>query len=198
MLIEDLTMEKEEIIEKVKNKITEMPGVCDVFTLNDEDIEIIREQEKKAEEMTLMGIGRGDNQGVKEVIDRDVAMVFTTTKEFEWPCSPQVILMKEGEKIGEDMDDTEKLKEYEETGDALVIGNIVIYDKSSISSLTGSSSPLIVVMPPKDCPTVDEVSETRDVVMGSPSPPTDEYLKNRMKAECEVGMGTFLIGFNIK
>lgn len=198
MLIGDLTMEKEEIIEKVKNKITEMQGVCDVFTLNDEDIEKIREQEKKAEEMTLMGLGRGDNQGVKEVIDRDVAMVFTTTKEFEWPCSPQVILMKEGEKIGEDMDDTEKLKEYEETGDALVIGNIVIYDKSSISSLTGSSKPLVVVMPPKDCPTVDEVPEIKDVVLGSPSPPTDEYLKNRMKAECEIGMGTFLLGFNVK
>ncbi|MFP4654603.1 MAG: hypothetical protein ACLFMM_02830 [Methanohalobium sp.] len=191
-------MEKEEIIEKVKNKIIEMQGVCDVFTLNDEDIENIREQEKKAEEMTLMGLGRGDNQGVKEVIDREVAMVFTTTKEFEWPCSPQVILMKEGEKIGEDMDDTEKLKEYEETGDALVIGNIVIYDKSSISSLTGSSKPLVVVMPPKDCPTVNKVPEIKDVVMGSPSPPTDEYLKNRMKAECDIGMGTFLLGFNIK
>ncbi|WP_292484390.1 hypothetical protein [Methanohalobium sp.] len=190
-------MENEEVIEKVKNKVMEMKGVCGVFTLNADDLEYIKEQEKKAEDMTLMGLGKGDNQGVKEVINRDVVMVFITNEEFEWPCSPQVILMKEGEKIGEDMDDTEKLKEYEETGDALVIGNIVIYDKSSISSLTGTSKPLVVVMPPKECPTVEEVSEISDVVLGSPSPPTDEYLKDRIEAVCESGMGTFLLGFNV-
>lgn len=191
-------MENKKIIEKVKNRVMEMKGVCGVFTLNADDLENIKEQEKKAEDMTLMGLGKGDNQGVKEVINRDVVMVFTTNKKFEWPCSPQVILMKEGEKIGEEMDDTEKLKEYEETGDALVIGNIVIYDKSSISSLTGTSKPLVVVMPPKECPTVEEVPEISDVVLGSPSPPTDEYLKDRMEAVCESGMGSFLLGFNIK
>ncbi|ADI74784.1 conserved hypothetical protein [Methanohalobium evestigatum Z-7303] len=191
-------MENKKIIEKVKNRVMEMKGVCGVFTLDADDLENIKEQEKKAEDMTLMGLGKGDNQGVKEVINRDVVMVFTTNKEFEWPCSPQVILMKEGEKIGEEMDDTEKLKEYEETGDALVIGNIVIYDKSSISSLTGTSKPLVVVMPPKECPTVEEVPEINDVVLGSPSPPTDEYLKDRMEAVCESGMGSFLLGFNIK
>lgn len=191
-------MTHDEIIENVKNSIMDMKGVGTTFLLSENDREIIRDLEKKADEMTLMGLGRGDNKGVKEVLNTDVIFAFTTDMNFCWPEGPNVILMHNGCVVGQDIDDEEKLEELKNCKDKLVIGNIVIYDTSVLKKMDVKNNPLVVVMPPKACKEVECVDEVCNVVLASPSPPSDEYLKEKMGLENVHGTGTFLLGFDFE
>jgi len=191
-------MQREEIIENVEHQIKSVKGVHETYILNEDDRLMINELETKANQMTLMGLGIGDNKGVKCVMGCEIVMPFTTDMDYQWPPDPNVILMHNGEVVGEDVSDPDKLKEWEQNDDSLVIGNIVIYGKSALSTLTGKSNPLVVVMPPKECPAVENVPGVREAILASPSPPTDEYLKKRMNLECEHGIGTFLLGINFE
>jgi hypothetical protein len=120
--------------------------------------------------------------------------------EYEWPPDPNIILMHKGEKVGEDVSDPEKLKEWEEKEDTLVIGNIVICGKSVLTSVMGRCESLVVVLPPKECPPVAKVPGVKEAILASPSPPTDEYLKEKMdrKSKCGIGTGSFLLGINFE
>jgi hypothetical protein len=98
--------------------------------------------------------------------------------------------------VGQDLDDEAKLEELKSCKDKLVIGNIVIYDTSVLKKMDVKNNPLIVVMPPKPCKEVENVDKVCNVVMASPSPPSDEYLKEKMGLENVHGTGTFLLGFD--
>lgn len=190
-------MENEDIINKVIEELSRVKGVGQCKVLTNEDRRIIGEMEAKADEMTLMGIGRGDNKGVKEVLKSDFLLVFTTDMDYEWPPAPNVILMQKGEVVGEDTDDEEKLKEIEKSNEAIVMGNIIIYDKCALSSIGGKCEPLVVVLPPKKCTEIECLPQISSAHLASPSPPTDEYLKERICQSNECGTGTFLLGFDI-
>ena len=96
-------MECQDIIQDVLCRIKAIKGVEDTYILNEEDKEKIFELEKKAEGAVLMGMGIGDNQGIKEVLKREIIIAFTTNMDYVWPEGPNVILMQYGEKIGEDI-----------------------------------------------------------------------------------------------
>lgn len=189
-------MEHDAIIENVKTCIINMKGVGNTLLLNEEDREIIRELEKKADEMTLMGLGRGDNKGVKAVLKSNVIFAFTTNMDFNWPEGPNVILMHNDCVVGQDLDDEAKLEEVRSCKDKLVIGNIVIYDTSVLKKMDAKTNPLVVVLPPKPCKDVECVNNVCNVVLASPSPPSDEYLKGKMGLDNLHGTGTFLLGFD--
>ncbi len=193
---EGVYMEHENIIDNVKNVIVHMKGVETTYLLNEEDREIVRELEKKADEMTLMGLGRGDNKGVKAVLKNNVVFAFTTNMDFNWPEGPNIILMHGERVVGQDLDDEAKLEEMKACKDKLVIANIVIYDTSVLKGMDAKTNPLVVVMPPKTCKEVECVDKVCNVVLASPSTPSDEYLKGKMGLEYLHGTGTFLLGFD--
>ncbi len=190
-------MQREEIIKNVQQRLKEIKGVGETYVLPEEDREIIRELEKKADDMTLMGLGRGDNQGIKEVLKKDVVIPFTTSMDYVWPCCPNVILMHHDRVVGEDLDEC-KLSELKDCKDNLVIGNIVIYDKDLLRSIDPRTDPLIVVLPPKPCAEVEELPHICNVTLASPSPPTDEFLKQKMDLPQAHGTGTFILGFDFE
>jgi hypothetical protein len=186
----------DDIVEQVIRSIKEVKGVGEVYILTDEDREVIRNLEKKADQMTLMGLGIGDNKGVKQVLENDVMMAFTTFMEYEWPPAPNVILMHEGRVVGEDIDDECKLEDYNKCEDYLVIGNIVLFDKTVLKNMGSTSNPMVVVLPPKPCSEVECIPMVCNAHLASPSSPSDEYIKERMGFEQTKGTGTFLLGFN--
>lgn len=191
-------MDRDKIIEQVLEKLGQVKGVGATTLLSSEDREIIRKMEEKADQMTLMGLGRGDNQGVKKVLDMDVLVSFFTDMDYEWPCGPNVILKHKDKKVGEDTEDAERLKEVEKSSDSLVIGNIIIYDKGVLMEANSSKEPLVVVLPPKECESVGCIEGVGDAILASPSSPTDEYIKERMYEKNEFGSGTFLLGFDFE
>ena len=155
------------------------------------------ELEKKAEGAVLMGLGVGDNQGIKEVFKRQIIIAFTTNMNYVWPEGPNVVLMQYGEKVGEDVYDPEKLEECKKCKDMMVMGNFVIYRNAVPKPKDAKKEPITVVLPPQKCPEVECVKGVTNVVLASPSTPSDEYIRSVMGLKPEIGLGTFIIGFDL-
>jgi len=185
------------VIQDVICIIKALKGVEDTYILNEEDKGKILELEKKAEGAVLMGLGVGDNQGVKEVLKRQVIIAFTTNMDYVWPEGPNVILIQYGEKIGEDIYDPGKLEECKSCKDMLVMGNFVIYRDAVPKPKDSKKEPITVVLPPKKCQEVECSEGVINAVLASPSTPTDEYIRSVMGLKPETGRGTFIIGFDV-
>ena len=190
-------MECKNVIQDVVCRIKAIKGVEDTYILSEEDKEKIIELEKKAEGMVLMGLGVGDNQGIKEVFKRQIIIAFTTNMDYVWPEGPNVVLMQYGEKVGEDVYDPEKLEECKKCNDMLVMGNFVIYKSSVPKPKDAKKEPITVVLPPQKCQEVECVEDVTNVVLASPSTPSDEYIRSVMGLKPAVGLGTFIIGLDI-
>ncbi|MDD3318029.1 MAG: hypothetical protein PHY07_11255 [Methanosarcina sp.] len=190
-------MECKNVIQDVVCRIKAIKGVEDTYILSEEDKEKIIELEKKAEGTVLMGLGVGDNQGIKEVFKRQIIIAFTTNMDYVWPEGPNVVLMQYGEKVGEDVYDPEKLEECKKCNDMLVMGNFVIYKSSVPKPKDAKKEPITVVLPPQKCQEVECVEDVTNVVLASPSTPSDEYIRSVMGLKPAVGLGTFIIGIDI-
>jgi hypothetical protein len=189
-------MRNNNIIDSVIASIKEIKGIGETYVLTDLDREVVMDFERKADKMTLMGLGIGDNKGVKQVLGNDVLLSFTTDMDYEWPPAPNVILMHNGCVVGEDTDDESRLEELSKCDDHLVIGNIVLFDKSVLKTMDGLRNPLVVVLPPKPCSHIECIPNVCNAHLASPSPPSDEYLKEMIGFEQTKGTGTFLLGFD--
>ena len=190
-------MECKTVIQDVICRIKAMKGVEDTYILSEEDKEKIFELEKKAEGAVLMGLGVGDNRGIKEVFKRQVIIAFTTNMHYIWPEGSNVVLMQYGEKIGEDVYDPEKLEECKKCNDMLVMGNLVLYKSCVPKPRDAKKEPITVVLPPKNCQDVECVEGVTNAVLASPSTPSDEYIRSVMGLKPAVGLGTFIIGFDL-
>jgi hypothetical protein len=190
-------LECKNVIQNAICRIKAMKGVEDTYILSEEDKEKILELEKKAEGAVLMGLGVGDNQGIKEVFKRQVIIAFTTNMNYVWPEGPNVMLMQYGEKVGEDVYDPEKLEECKKCNDMLVMGNFVIYKNSVPKPKDAKKEPITVVLPPQKCQDVECVEGVTNAVLASPSTPSDEYIRATMDLKPAVGLGTFIIGFDL-
>ena len=78
-------MECKDIIQDVICRIKAIKGVEETYILTEKDKEKIFELEKKAEGAVLMGLGVGDNRGIKEVFKRQIIIAFTTNIDYVWP-----------------------------------------------------------------------------------------------------------------
>lgn len=189
-------MECQDIIQDVLCRIKAIKGVEDTYILSEEDKVKIFELEKKAEGAVLMGMGVGDNQGIKEVLKREIIIAFTTNMNYVWPEGPNVILMQYGEKVGEDIYDPEKIEECKKCKDMMVMGNFVIYRSAVPKPKEAGKEPLTVVLPPQRCTDLECVGSIKNIVLASPSTPSDEYIRSVMGLKPAVGLGTFIIGFD--
>jgi hypothetical protein len=190
-------LECKNVIQDVVCRIKAIKGVEDTYILSEEDKDKIFELEKKAEGAVLMGLGVGDNQGIKEVFKRQVIIAFTTNMNYVWPEGPNVVLIQYGEKIGEDVYDPEKLEECKKCNDMLVMGNFVIYRNAVPKPKDTKKEPITVVLPPQKCQDVECVEGVINAVIASPSTPSDEYIRSVMDLKPALGLGTFIIGFDL-
>ncbi len=184
---------------KIREAVTKLKGVKGIrkaLVLTKEDRMKIIDLEKSAEKRVMMGLGQGDNQGIKKVLASDVVIAFITEAEYEWPCGPNMIITQEGIIIGEYIPPS-KLEEVKKCKNVILLKNFALY-KDRITKLSSSAQkPPIIIFPAKPCPKVEEISGICDAVQGSPSLPSDIYLKERMKVNQKNGqLGTILIGFN--
>ncbi|MCL2862989.1 MAG: hypothetical protein FWE54_02720 [Methanimicrococcus sp.] len=180
---------QDSLVEAVKEYMLKVPGVEDVFILTDTDKDIVEQLEEAAKGNVLMGMGEGDNQGIAEVFKREHILCFTTNKEYVWPEPPNVIMMQGNEVIGFDFDERDVAK-YQNNPEYVVMGNFVICKAKG----GGKAGKPIVVLPPKPCDLGNIAA--KDAVLGSPSTPSDEYIRKTYDYEISVEKGTFFLGFN--
>jgi len=177
------------LVEAVKNYMRQVSGVEEIFELTEQDKEIVNQLEEEAKGNVLMGMGEGDNQGVAEVFKKEHILCFMTNKEYVWPEPPNVIMMQGGEIIGFDCSESDAAQ-YENQPEYMVMGTFVIR-KSKTAGNTGKP---IVVLPPKPIDLGD--LKAKDAVLGSPSTPSDEYIRKVYDLEVSVDKGTFFLGFD--
>jgi hypothetical protein len=190
-------LECTQVIQDVICRLKATKGVEDTYILDEKDKETVLELEKKAEGAVLMGLGVGDNQGIKEVFKRQIIIAFTTNMNYVWPEGPNVVLMQYGEKVGEDIYDPEKLEECKKCDDMIVMGNFVIYRSAVPKPKDAKKEPITVVLPPKKCQEVECVNGVTNALLASPSTPSDEYIRSVMGLKPQTGLGTFIIGFDL-
>lgn len=190
-------MSCKDVVENVVSKVKGIRGVHQVFILTGEDKRKVSELERQAEQKVMMGLGLGDNRGIKEALKRNFVIAFVTDADYEWPPGPNVVLECRGEVIGEEVSDSKKLEELRKSKDIVSMGNFVLH-KNKISKLSPmAKEPPLVAFPPKSCPQVENVPGACNTAWGCPSPPACIYLKRRMGADLEDSrFGTVLVGFN--
>jgi len=188
----------DDIVKNVLSKIKEIKGVHQTLVLTEEDRRKTLELEEEAQKHVMMGIGYGNNQGVRTVLQRDVAIAFVTDNEYVWPPGPNLILKWKDRVIGEEVTDPKKLDELKKTEGIALIGNFAVYKDRMPAVSDMVKMPSTVLFPPKPCLEIKEVKGVFDAIQASPCASADDYLKKRMKANLtDQHLGTALIGFNL-
>jgi len=194
--------------DRVCSIVKECKGVCSILQPLDDvqskkvlDLEI-------AEESKLVQFGAGiENQGVKEVLTRDVVLLITNDETFEYR-DPTILLKANDEIVGEEISDSVKLEEIRGKPGYFFTGKssrpFVIYTHK----LRGRRGvPLKFTTLAFSLPLPHEGLKKRlekndgicDSICGWPSRSADQYLKQTFNLPADnVRLGTLLVGFNIK
>ncbi len=185
-------------VDQITDGLKRLKGIRAVYSLTEQDKARVLEVEEAATRKVLLGLGRGDNQGLKEALARNTSLVLTTDAEFEWPRGPNVLLMWRGELIGRDVDDPEELEEFKRRKDVVVSGNFVIFRDKMPSARELAAEPPMVVFPPKPLPQLERDFRVREAVIGFPCPSSDLLLKRVFNISVEDrSLGTAIVGFNL-
>jgi len=189
----------EDIVKNVLSKVREIRGVHQASVLTDNDIRRVLDLEKEAEMCAMIGLGRGDNQGVKTALQRDVVIAFVTDKDYVWPTGPNFVIKWKDRVVGEEVTDSKRLDELKKMKSVVLVGNFALYKDRMPSISNTMKEPPTVLFPPKQCLEIKEVEGVRDAVQGSPCSPTDRYLKKRMGASMDdARLGTVVMGFDLE
>lgn len=168
-----------------------------------EDLKLMTESEKKelmkieerAEKASLMGLMPGINQGVREALSRTFVIAGITNDDLEWPIKGTVRFVYRGEIIGEEIRDCEELERLKREGNR-VIGDIFVLYSEKIQKLgIRDLRETTLVIPPLELSWIDKVPHAKCVVVGSPSTPSDLYIKKIMN--WTRGGGSIVIGFEL-
>ncbi len=165
-------------------------GIIKVALLGDEEKRKVEVLEREAERKILMGLGRGQNLGLKEVLRKRHVFVCATDVNFVWPKKLLKILC-EGEVVGEDCYDERELKEMKARGE-LVIGNLVFY-RDKLTLMKEKRGEFTVCILPLEIPELSRYG----AVAASPSAPADLYLKELLNVPADdKSLGTILVGID--
>lgn len=183
------------IIRNIASTLEDLSGVLKVDVLAREESERILELEKEAEKRVLGGWGKGKNTGVREVIQREVAIALVTDSLFKWPPESCVQLVLDGKVVGEEVRDAKKAEELERQGHRVLGGSFVIY-KDRLQQARALKESL-VIFPPLPFKPLANIQGISNVIAASVSPPADLFIREKMGIKGK-GSGTMLIGFNLR
>lgn len=175
----------------IKKMLETIKGVEKAFILDDLIKKKIVELENEANGKVLMGMGIGDNQGIKTAFQKKWLVVIITNKYYKWPNPPNVIMKQNDVIIGFDCSE-EDLQNYSKNEKYSVFGTFVMM-RDKIPNATGKP---VVVLPPKNFDQLNELCPNINAVVASPSTPSDEYLHKIFGVEQKKGNGTVIVGFD--
>lgn len=184
----------ENVLEACIEALQRVPGIRAVRVLSDEERGRVLELEMKAERKVLMGLMPGINVGVREALSKKIVVAAITDMEFKWPDAPCVRLVCEGEEIGLEFKggDPEEMRRK----GYIVVGSFAIR-KDKVRLLKEKREKCLLELLPLELPLLEGVKGVKRAVIGSPSPPADEYLKKLFNVWGE-GLGTIIVGFDVE
>ncbi|MCS7102964.1 MAG: hypothetical protein NZ992_03680 [Candidatus Korarchaeum sp.] len=186
-------------ITEILKLILSIKGILKIKLLNEHEKKIILELESRAEKNILMGLMPGINRGVREALSRSITLAAITDNDFEWPDRGLVKMIYNDEVLGEDIRNERELEILKKEGHKILANYIVIYkDKYEKLKEIGGFKAVTLVVAPLDLPWTKEVPRASSVVVGSPSPPADIFIKGIMNVENTENKGSILIGIDLK
>lgn len=193
---------KREVLEKVKTQVMNVEGIVGVAELNKEQCENVARLEEKAMKNVLGGMGRGKNEGVKESLSREIAMVLFADIRFNPPKDVSVMeLVSRGEVVGMGLTDLDKIKEFKKDKNYVVISDfLVIRRDAKINPAAFASGDAYFVFNGVQVEQFSKIPELKDHVVSIPSHPVFAFLKEQFKDEmnlCDPQLAGFLIGFDL-
>jgi hypothetical protein len=189
---------KEEKIGEIIKFLKNIEGIEKVKILSDTEKNELLKIEEKCEKSILMGLMPGINEGVREAISRTFTIAAITNDDFKWPTKGTIRFLYKGEIIGEDVRDQEELLALKNMGNKIIGGMFVLYTEKMNNLGIKNLRNATLVIPPLNLSWNNKVPNADRIIIGSPSPPTDLYIKENIFGEKDVkGKGSILIGFEL-
>ena len=179
-------MPNTEVLDAMKS----MKGILKLIQLDENDkAEVIR-LEAEAESRVMMGFSQGLNLGVRKALEKKNVYACLTDSTMEWPRRSLIKLLYGEEVIGEEIVDAAEREELKKQGN-ICAGDVVFY-REKMCLLKDRDNKMKVHILPLEMPCLGN-----DVLVGSPSPPGDSYLKKKLDANLnDPKLGTVAIGFD--
>jgi methylamine methyltransferase corrinoid protein reductive activase len=202
--------DKEDVLSQNKRALDDMmitslkkvKGIVDVHAFSDPDRGKILTIEQEAEEKGLMGLGKVVNTGIREVINCDFIYVGLTSMDFDWGCSPTLVLKKGGEVVGEEVRDEKAIQRLSGLKNVWFMHkNFVVYkDKVDFPrDVIKKTCQFEIPALPARWPLPDNDSlQSPSIIYANPAIPSDIYLKEQYFSGLdEKGLGTILVGVRL-
>lgn len=184
-----------ECLPNVEEALRATRGILDVGWIAEEDARAISELEKDLQEKGLGGLGKYCNQGIFQVVSRQIICAVLNNNEFRHADKPCLSWMMGDVVIGEEITDKDYLESLKTSGTVKVIGRnfVIYYDRIKAAT----SQPPVFVCRALAFPEIEGIPGVRDVLSASPIGTADLYLKNKFGWDTkDPVLGTILIGFN--
>ncbi|NIQ40060.1 MAG: methylamine methyltransferase corrinoid protein reductive activase [Proteobacteria bacterium] len=182
--------------------LKKVKGIVGVHPFSDPDRAKILTIEQEAEEKGLMGLGKVVNTGIREVLNCDFIYVGLTSMDFDWGCSPTLVLKKGEEVVGEEVRDEKAIQRLSGLENVWFMhDNFVVYkDKVDFPRdiIKKTCQFEIPALPARWRLPDDDSLQSPSIIYANPAIPSDLYLKKRYFSGLdEKGLGTILVGVNL-
>ena len=176
-----------------------VPGILDAQKLRDEDRDELLEIERKAEEQSLMSLGKVVNVGVRTVLECPGIFVVLNSMDFDWGKKSTLLMKKGDEIVGEEVRDPERIAQLSARDDVWFMHKHFAVYKERISFPQDIMQKICYFEIPFLSADWNELQQCRthcrDIIFSFPSTPGDTYLKDEyFQGRDERGTGTCLVG----
>ncbi len=184
--------------ELIQAALLRVKGFVKVVPLEDEDRQELRTIEQEVETRSLMGLGQVINMGVQGVLECDLVFAGLVNMDFDWSCHPNLVMKKGDEIVGEEVTDQPTIDRLTACENVWFLHkNFVIY-KDRVAFPQDVMKKICYFEIPCHPAQWPLGIQCHSVVYGSPSTPTDVFLKNKyFQGKDDRGTGTVLIGIKL-
>ena len=185
-----------DILDSVVRTLRSVEGIIDVWRVENRDKKIILELDREANESSGLAIGvEIVNTGVTSALQREFVLCANHSPALRHPPSPILILTANGDIIGEEVWEEDKIARLRADPNALFLGRGFVLFKGKMSKV--GNRRLRFEYGPQGFLEIERIQRVCDVVSATISPAADIYVKRKAKWRAtDSNTGTVLIGFN--
>lgn len=185
-----------DLINEVLTFLEKVPGIRKIRVLSDVERGSLLQTESAAEECVMVGC-RNFNEGLREVLSREVVVACSTGMDFEWPSGPHMVLKQGGIIIGFITDNVNQVKS--QFGEEIrVFGkNLVIFPERVRKLRVENMTPTLFVCRGFKLDQLERQAGVKNVVFAFCTRAGDAYLKGLLGEENKLELGSIVVGFGI-
>lgn len=183
------------LINEALTFLNKIPGIRKIKVLSDAERSSLLQAELAAE--SAMVGGRGFNEGLREVLSREVVVACSTDMDFEWPSGPHVILQHGEIIIGFITDNVDQVK-LQFSEEIHVFGKNLVIFPERVRKLKGEkTAPTLFVYRGFKLDQLERQANVKNAVLAFCTRAGDAYLKALLGEENKPELGSIVIGFDI-